>query len=480
MIANAADIDVVNMSLGGGNSPALKSAITNSTINDGIIYVVAAGNENSDTANVSPANAPGAITVSAIADFDGIGGGAGGSPASICNDEADDSFATFSNHGAEVDIAAPGVCVVSFWGDDEVGLYYSSGTSMATPHVTGVVALIIDELRKSGASTDVAAVKAELFARATPQADPDGYDFANDDDNIREPLLSFGATIQRPTVSITSPVGGDIVSGTVMVKANVTGGLAIISVEFKIDGTTIDTDFSGGDGWAVNWNTITGLDDGSHVLTATATDSIGTTGSGTVTVIVDNIDDAPIVTITSPGNDDTVNGVVTITADASDDNAGVSVEFFVDGASIGGSYDGDVWTAIWNTAGLQEVRYNISAVATDNASKTDQDDITVTVGAVSTSLMEVAGISFSQKGRGLTAKVKIAQTPGGASIADALVEVSFCSPSDCYFIDQAQTTNGKGEASFKVIGINTAEVRVTKVTHGSYEWDGADDLYVYP
>ena len=176
--ANADTIEVANMSLGGTGSDdgdcgrsigdAMHDAICSATA-AGVTFVVAAGNDARDAAGSAPASYDEAITVSALADFDGS---AGGGAAATCRADEDDTFANFSNFGADVDIAAPGVCITSTWKGG--GLETISGTSMATPHVAGAAALLA--VRHPGASPSD--VRARLLAAATPgpiDGDPDEF-----------------------------------------------------------------------------------------------------------------------------------------------------------------------------------------------------------------------------------------------------------------------------------------------------------------
>jgi len=149
--ANAANlgINVINMSIGGTgssdnncgntNNDALHKALCR-TRDAGITNVVAAGNESKNASlSVPAAYNDAVITVSALADSDGKAGALG----AATSYGADDSFATFSNFGSAVDIAAPGVSIKSTY---KGGVYATmSGTSMATPHVAGAAALYISK-----------------------------------------------------------------------------------------------------------------------------------------------------------------------------------------------------------------------------------------------------------------------------------------------------------------------------------------------
>lgn len=114
---------VGSMSLGGGKSATLNSAVANA-VNQGLIMVVAAGNDNRDACQYSPASAPEAITVAAS--------------------DNKDTKASFSNFGTCVELFAPGVAITSAWIGGTSAVNTISGTSMACPHVAGQVAKFLE------------------------------------------------------------------------------------------------------------------------------------------------------------------------------------------------------------------------------------------------------------------------------------------------------------------------------------------------
>ncbi|UYM07136.1 S8 family peptidase [Solicola gregarius] len=141
---NASGPSVANMSLGGPSDPALDDAVAGS-IEAGVTYAVAAGNDyGADACGSSPAAVPEALTVASTAD--------------------DDAASEFTNGGSCVDLAAPGTDITSDWigGDDATNTI--SGTSMATPHVTGVAALYLE----ANPDADPAGVSTGLVDEATP------------------------------------------------------------------------------------------------------------------------------------------------------------------------------------------------------------------------------------------------------------------------------------------------------------------------
>ncbi|MBI4447061.1 MAG: S8 family serine peptidase [Acidobacteria bacterium] len=196
--ASAKQIHVANMSLGfEGTSTALNDAIHRMVTVANVSTTVAAGNSGKDASTFSPANHPDVITVSAMGDSDGLCG-ATGPPTS---DGLDDTFANFSNFGVFVEIAAPGVDILSTWKGDRSnpgGLYASaSGTSMSSPHTAGAAAQYVAAQLAAGITPTAAAVRQALLNRATPQGQSCGIDatghvrggFSSDKDSSAEPLV---------------------------------------------------------------------------------------------------------------------------------------------------------------------------------------------------------------------------------------------------------------------------------------------------
>jgi subtilisin family serine protease len=255
---------VANMSLGGPVSTALDDAVRRS-IADGVTYSVAAGNSSANVSTQSPADVAEAITVSAT--------------------DVNDGFAYFSNFGAGVDLAAPGVSVTSDWFTADNATNTISGTSMASPHVTGAAALYseanptatpaqvasgLTSLATTGAITGVPSGTANrlLFSLIGPAAPPP--------DKPPVPLLSApadGATgISIPAALSWNP-SDRATSYRVQVSNKATGALisdqTVTTTSTSVAGLTANTAYS----WQVNASNAGGTSDWSVARSFTTADA---------------------------------------------------------------------------------------------------------------------------------------------------------------------------------------------------------------
>jgi subtilisin family serine protease len=243
---------VANMSLGGGTSTALDQAVSNS-IASGVSYAIAAGNNNANACNGSPARVSAANTV--------------GSTTST------DARSSFSNFGTCVDLFAPGSSITSAWYTSTTAANTISGTSMATPHVAGALALYLQTTPAASPSTATQA----LLANTTPNK------VTNPGSGSPNRLLDslFGAApppgdTTPPTTAITSPANGATVGGTVTVSATASDNVGVSRVELFVDGALAGTDTSSP--YSFSWSTTT-VANGGHSLQTRAYDAANNVGS---------------------------------------------------------------------------------------------------------------------------------------------------------------------------------------------------------
>lgn len=240
---------VVNISLGGSFSRTLNDGVQ-SIINRGIPVVVAAGNSSRDACRESPGSAPNAITVAAT--------------------DINDNFASYSNRGSCVDILAPGTNVLSAYPVGSSGSMLITGTSMASPHVAGAMALMFANGYRTPAQ-----LEATLLASATSSV------VSRVPFGTVNKLLFTEPGGQTPSVSpstqtLTGNVGSPVLSNA-LTATNLAGTLSYSISPALVDGLSFDT------ATGVISGTPSATSNRSHTITAT---NGTTTVTATVTVVI--------------------------------------------------------------------------------------------------------------------------------------------------------------------------------------------------
>ncbi len=207
----------------------------------------------------------------------------------------------------------------------------------------------------------------------------------------------------NPTAQITSPVEGATVNvGAVTITASAADNAAVASVEFVVDGTPIGSDSSAP--YEATWTATAGP----HTLSAVATDSSGNIGSSPVINVTGVVPDTtfPTVSIDSPADGATIaSGTVPVEATAGDNVGVTSVEFFVDGVSIGSDATAP-YAVDWNastggsrvlTAKASDAAGNVSTSATVTVTieVPDTEDPTVSVTSPANNASLQSGVSVS-------------------------------------------------------------------------------------
>ncbi len=204
---------VANMSLGGGASTATDNAVAN-LVASGVTVAVAAGNDNSNACNYSPAREPSAITVGSTT--------------------SSDSRSSFSNYGSCLDIYAPGSSITSAWSNG--GTNTISGTSMASPHVAGVAALYLaDNPNATPAQVEAAIENAATAGKVT--------DAKSGSPNLLLYSLFDGSTPPPPP-----PGGNELENGVSVTFSGAQGSETDFTFDVPSSASNVSFDMSGGTG----------------------------------------------------------------------------------------------------------------------------------------------------------------------------------------------------------------------------------------
>jgi hypothetical protein len=265
-----------------------------------------------------------------------------------------------------VDISAPGVSIYTT--SNGGGYSAPSGTSLASPVVAGVAALMISANPSLSPSNVATLLQANADDLGAAGWDPSfGYGRVN----AYRAVAAAVASVQvpdttPPTATITSPATGSTVTGAVTVAVTASDNTNVARVDLYIDGAFYASDTTSPYGFS--WNTST-TTNGPHNLSARAVDSAGNLGtSATMTATVSNFADTtlPTVVITSA----TIGAnKLSVSASATDNVAVAKVELYVD-SSLVGTKTSTPYTFSVSLNSLALGTHTVKAKAYDNAGNT--------------------------------------------------------------------------------------------------------------
>jgi len=253
-----------------------------------------------------------------------------------------------SNTGNNIDLCAPYYVYTTIAGARYSGMV---GTSFSAPIVAGVAALVIS-VNPSLTASQIQ----DILKQSADDLGPVGFDSTYGWGRVnaaRAVSLAGGSPpppvdTTPPTVSISSPTTGTTVSSTVSVQVAASDNVGVATVTLSVDGVLLASDTAAP--YAFSWNTTT-ASNGSHTLTAQATDAAGNNASTSTVVNVSNASPdstPPTVSITAPSNGVVVSGSVSVMVNATDNVGVVKVDLYVDGALVSTSTSSP-FTNRWNS-----------------------------------------------------------------------------------------------------------------------------------
>jgi subtilisin family serine protease len=326
--------------------------------------LTAAADNGAKVANLSFLGVSTSATVASAAQYmrskNGVVVIAGGNTGALRTDPKSDAFtavaatdsgdgrASFSSWGDYIDVAAPGVSIMTTMRGGGYGGF--SGTSASSPVAAGVYALMMSA--KPGLTPST--LDSALFTTAVDLGSA-GVDaqFGNGRVNaaaaVAKVQLLSTADIQPPTVAITAPGAGGKVSGFVPVDVTATDNVAVARVELLVNGALVATDATAP--YALTFDS-SGYEEGKQLaLQARAVDTAGNAAaSSTVNVTVSNDVTPPVVTITNPKGGSAVSGTVAVSVSATDDKKVAKITLTIDGKEVAIVYGASL-SYSWNTDG---------------------------------------------------------------------------------------------------------------------------------
>lgn len=370
--------------------------------------------------------------------------------------DSDDTVDPTSSFGNNVDIAAP---IIDWTTSINSSTYQSaSGTSIATPFVSGAAALVLSINPNLTPDQVTSILETTSVDLGTPGWDMYfGWGRLNVYAAVQKAQASLSTDTTPPTVSFTSPAAGSTVSGTVSVYANAADNNVVDSVTFYIDGIQNVQCLTSP--YVLTWDT-TKVADGTHTIKAVATDGAKNVSVVGMNLTVSNGDTVPpTVSLTAPVNSTSLSGSVSLSALAADNVAVASVTFSVDGAQIGQDVAAP-YTLSWNSTSVGNGAHTITATAVDSAGNSATSSVSVTVNNGDTTAPTVT-LTAPSNGSGLAGVVTITATAadnvGVVSVSfycdGALVATDTASP---YFYNWDTTTVADGAHTLSAIGKDAA------------------------
>ncbi|MFI5252299.1 MAG: choice-of-anchor V domain-containing protein [Bacteroidota bacterium] len=183
-----------------------------------------------------------------------------------------------------------------------------------------------------------------------------------------------------PTISITSPLNGVTVAGTLNITATASDNVGVVGVQFQLNGVNAGSEDLTAP-YSYSWNTKL-YANGSYSVSAIARDAAGNKATSSITVNVSNVvgdTTAPVVAMILPLNGDTLANTITLTATASDNIGVVGVQFQVNGINSGIELTSPPYTYPWNTTLVGNGSYAVSVIARDAAGNMSTSSVTITV-----------------------------------------------------------------------------------------------------